>query len=193
VTAGGEPVPAWLCELAEAARTMEIPLRLRPPASGGTRSAVLVLFAGGTNDPDDPDLLFIQRSEGLRRHAGQPGFPGGVIDAADRGPVGAALREAAEEVGVDPSGVEVLGTLALLELPRGLTPAQLAGGFGLAGTRPLSGRIEESFLRQIQALPSQARRLLQLAAADPSGDMSLVWRAAAGRRRGRSAQRAAGR
>jgi 8-oxo-dGTP pyrophosphatase MutT (NUDIX family) len=117
VTAGGEPVPAWLCELAEAARTMEIPLRLRPPASGGTRSAVLVLFAGGTNDPDDPDLLFIQRSEGLRRHAGQPGFPGGVIDAADRGPVGAALREAAEEVGVDPSGVEVLGTLPELFIP----------------------------------------------------------------------------
>jgi len=78
---------------------------------------VLILFAGGTNGPDDPDLLFIQRSEGLRRHPGQPGFPGGVIDAADRGPVGAALREAAEEVGVDPSGVEVLGTLPELFIP----------------------------------------------------------------------------
>lgn len=117
MTAGGEPVPAWLRGLAEAARTMEIPPPLRPPASGGTRSAVLVLFADGTNGPDDPDLLFIQRSEGLRRHAGQPGFPGGVIDAADCGPVGAALREAAEEVGVDPSGVEVLGTAPELFIP----------------------------------------------------------------------------
>src|SRR5262249_37384365 len=69
--------------------------------------------------------------------------------------------------------------LALLELPRGLTPEQLAGGFGLAGAVPLAGRIEESFWRQLNALPAQPRRLLQLAAAEPSGDPSLVWRAAA--------------
>jgi DNA-binding CsgD family transcriptional regulator len=68
--------------------------------------------------------------------------------------------------------------LALLELPRGLTPAQLAGGFGLPGARALTGRIEESFRRQLDALPTQTRRLLQLTAADPSGDSSLVWRAA---------------
>jgi DNA-binding CsgD family transcriptional regulator/tetratricopeptide (TPR) repeat protein len=67
--------------------------------------------------------------------------------------------------------------LALLELPRGLTPAELAGGFGLPGA-PLTGRIEASFTRQLEALPSETRRLLQLAAADPSGDRSLVWRAA---------------
>jgi DNA-binding CsgD family transcriptional regulator len=68
--------------------------------------------------------------------------------------------------------------LALLELPRGLTPAELAGGFGLPGTAPLPGRIEDSFLRQLDALPDQTRRLLLLAAADPSGDPPLVWRAA---------------
>jgi hypothetical protein len=68
--------------------------------------------------------------------------------------------------------------LALLELPRGLTPAQLAGGFGLPGPVPLTGRIEESFRRQLDALPPETLRLLQLAAADPSGDSSLVWRAA---------------
>src|SRR5215813_8330601 len=68
--------------------------------------------------------------------------------------------------------------LALLELPRGLTPAELAGGFGLPGAAPLTGRIEDSFLRQLDALPEQTRRLVQLAAADPSGDRSLVWRAA---------------
>ena len=68
--------------------------------------------------------------------------------------------------------------LALLELPRGLTAAQLTGGFGVGGAVPLDGRIEESFGRQLAALPVQARRLVQLAAADPSGDAVLVWRAA---------------
>jgi DNA-binding CsgD family transcriptional regulator len=68
--------------------------------------------------------------------------------------------------------------LALLELPRGLTPAELAGGFGLPGAPPLSGRIEGSFRRQLAGLPAQTRQLLHLAAADPSGDRALVWRAA---------------
>jgi 8-oxo-dGTP pyrophosphatase MutT (NUDIX family) len=113
----GEPVPPWLGELAVAARAMQVPPRLRPPASGGRRSAVLVLFGAGPDDPGDPELLFIQRSASLRRHAGQPAFPGGVIDAADSGPVAAALREAAEEVGVDPDGVEVVGVLPELFIP----------------------------------------------------------------------------
>jgi DNA-binding CsgD family transcriptional regulator len=69
--------------------------------------------------------------------------------------------------------------LALLELPRGLAPAELAGGFGLPGAVSLPGRIEESFRRQLDGLPEQTRRLLALAAADPSGDPLLVWRAAA--------------
>jgi DNA-binding CsgD family transcriptional regulator len=68
--------------------------------------------------------------------------------------------------------------LALLELPRGLTPAELAGGFGLPCAAPLSSSIEDSFRRRIEALPTETRRLLQLAAADPTGDPSLVWRAA---------------
>src|SRR5215472_8855705 len=65
-----------------------------------------------------------------------------------------------------------------LELPRGVTPAELAGGFGLPGATPLAGRIEETFGRRIQALAPDSRRLLQLAAADPSGSSSLMWRAA---------------
>jgi len=67
--------------------------------------------------------------------------------------------------------------LALLELTRGLSAEQLAGGFGLPGAGPLTGRIEESFRRRLGALPAQTRRLLRLAAADPTGDPSLVWRA----------------
>jgi DNA-binding CsgD family transcriptional regulator len=68
--------------------------------------------------------------------------------------------------------------LALLELPRGLTPAQLAGGFGLPAALPLSARIEQSFARRLERLPRDARRLLLVAAADPTGDAALVWRAA---------------
>jgi AAA ATPase domain len=68
--------------------------------------------------------------------------------------------------------------LALLELPRGLTPAQLAGGFGLLDAGGLSGRIEESYVRQFKALPTEARRFLLVAAAEPIGDPLLVWRTA---------------
>jgi len=68
--------------------------------------------------------------------------------------------------------------LALLELPRGLTPTELAGGFGLPAEVPLSASIEGSFTRRLAGLPEDARRLLLLAATDPVGDPALVWRAA---------------
>jgi DNA-binding CsgD family transcriptional regulator len=75
--------------------------------------------------------------------------------------------------------VETRGNpLALLELPRGLTPTQLAGGFGLPAAVPLSASIEESFTRRLANLPGDARRFLLVAAADPVGDPALVWRAA---------------
>jgi DNA-binding CsgD family transcriptional regulator len=68
--------------------------------------------------------------------------------------------------------------LALLELPQGRSPAELAGGFGLPDTTPLTGRIEESFRRRLGALPESTRLLLLVAAADTVGDPVLVWRAA---------------
>jgi DNA-binding CsgD family transcriptional regulator len=94
-----------------------------------------------------------------------------LLDSALAGPLDDRVREViiAETRG---------NPLALLELPRGLTPAELAGGFGLPGAAPLTGWIEESFRRQLDAVPAPTRRLMQLAAADPSGDRSLVWRAA---------------
>ena len=67
--------------------------------------------------------------------------------------------------------------LALVELPRGLSAAQLAGGFGLPGALSLQGRIQESFLARLAALPGEAQRLLLVAAADPTGDPALLWRA----------------
>jgi DNA-binding CsgD family transcriptional regulator len=68
--------------------------------------------------------------------------------------------------------------LALLELPRGLSSAQIAGGYGLPPAVPVSAGIEESFVRRLERLPRDARRLLLVAAADPVGDPTLVWRAA---------------
>ena len=114
------PAPPWLAELAAALAAMPVPPLLRPPAGTGRPSAILVLFgsAGPGAGGSDPDLLLIQRRPGLRRHGGQPAFPGGAIEPGDAGPVQAALREAAEEVGLDPSGVEVIGTAPELFISR---------------------------------------------------------------------------
>jgi DNA-binding CsgD family transcriptional regulator len=68
--------------------------------------------------------------------------------------------------------------LALLELPRGLTPAELAGGFGLPDPLALPGRIEESFQRRLAPLPAETQRLLLVAAAEPVGEPVLIWHAA---------------
>ncbi|GEA89993.1 NUDIX hydrolase [Cellulomonas cellasea] len=87
------------------------------------RSAVLVLFgvldsvpahARAAAVPRDVDVLLTRRSDTVGHHPGQVSFPGGGIDPGDDGPVGAALREAREETGLDPSGVEVLGSLPAL-------------------------------------------------------------------------------
>jgi 8-oxo-dGTP pyrophosphatase MutT (NUDIX family) len=114
-SAAEQDVPGWLTALARDAAEMTIPAPMRPPPGGGRPSAVLILFGDG---PHGPDLLLVQRSPFLRRHAGQPAFPGGAIDEADGGPVPAALREAAEEARVDPSGVQVLAVLPELFISR---------------------------------------------------------------------------
>jgi DNA-binding CsgD family transcriptional regulator len=67
--------------------------------------------------------------------------------------------------------------LALLELPRGLSPAELAGGFGLLDVPSLENRLEQSFQRRLESLPADSRRLLLIAAAEPAGDVTLLWRA----------------
>lgn len=70
--------------------------------------------------------------------------------------------------------------LALMELPRGLTPAELAGGFGIPDARPLSSRIEQSYVQRVEELPRDAQLLLLTAAVEPLGDAALLWRAAEG-------------
>src|SRR3954451_806482 len=103
----------------------------------------------------------------------------GLRDGDARALLGSALRVPLDERVRDRLVAETRGNpLALLELPRGLTPAELAGGFGLLDASGLSGRIEDSFGRRFVGLPAEAQRLLLVAAAEPVGDPVLVWRAA---------------
>jgi NTP pyrophosphohydrolases including oxidative damage repair enzymes len=89
--------------------------RFLPPDEGGRPSAVLILF--GPGDEGGEDVVLTERSHSMRSHAGQVSFPGGAIDPIDSGPVSAALREAQEEVGLDPAGVQVVAQLPALYLP----------------------------------------------------------------------------
>lgn len=111
------PPPPWAAELARHFETL-IPrpaLRRVPPSDGSARpAAVLILLAEG---PAGPDVLLIERAPDLRSHAGQPAFPGGATDPEDGSPVETALREATEEVGLDPASVEVLASAPRLYLP----------------------------------------------------------------------------
>ena len=103
----------------------------------------------------------------------------GLGDADARALLASVIRWPLDERVRDRIVAETHGNpLALLELPRGLTPAQLAGGFGLPSVAALPGRIEDSFARRLAPLPGATRRLLLLAAAEPLGDSALLVRAA---------------
>jgi DNA-binding CsgD family transcriptional regulator len=128
---------------------------------------------------DPVGLVFAAREPGAEL-TGLPELEvGGLRESDARALLDSALAGPLDDRVRDQIVAETQGNpLALLELPRGLSPAELAGGFGLPGAAPLSERIGESFRRQLEALPAQSRRLLLLAAAEPYGDVSLVWRAA---------------
>jgi DNA-binding CsgD family transcriptional regulator len=104
---------------------------------------------------------------------------GGLADGDARSLLASAMPGRLDERVRDQIVAETRGNpLALLELPRGLTPAELAGGFGLADARPLASRVEETFVQRVRGLPRETQRLLLVAAAEPVGDVSLLWRAA---------------
>jgi DNA-binding CsgD family transcriptional regulator len=122
---------------------------VREPADADALAGLPELHVGGLADPDARSLL--------------ASVVFGRLDERVRDRIVA-------ETGGNP--------LALLELPRGLTPAELAGGFGLPDARPLASRIEQSFLQRARSLPHDAQLLLLVAAAEPVGDPALLWRAA---------------
>lgn len=110
-------LPAWLQPVRNVAAGMTVQMLSRhapAPPAGARESAVLMLF-GERNG--QPDLLFTERSHQLRSHPGQVSFPGGRAEPGDDGPAGTALREAAEEVGILASGVDVFGELPPLWVP----------------------------------------------------------------------------
>ncbi|MEX5636374.1 NUDIX hydrolase [Parafrankia sp. FMc2] len=115
--AGGAPVPDWLTALVGAVgdgipvETSRSPQQRQPGPR--RRAAVLILFGQG---PGGPDILLLQRAADMRDHAGQPAFPGGSADETDVSMAATALREAEEEVGLDPAGVEVLAAAQPLYL-----------------------------------------------------------------------------
>jgi DNA-binding CsgD family transcriptional regulator len=103
----------------------------------------------------------------------------GIADDDARSLLAAAMPGRLDERVREQIVAETRGNpLALLELPRGLTPAELAGGFGLADARPVASRVEGTFVQRVQSLPEETQRLLLVAAAEPVGDVSLLWRAA---------------
>jgi len=115
-------LPDWLQRLARAAGAVSADQLSRyvQPEASGRASAVLVLFGDGPDGPDGstgPDLLLIERATTMRSHPGQPAFPGGATDPGDAGPAGTALREAAEEVGLEPTTVRIVAELPGLWLP----------------------------------------------------------------------------
>jgi DNA-binding CsgD family transcriptional regulator len=128
--------------------------------------SVGLVFA--TREPSEefgrlPELVL----EGLRN-----GDARELLGSVIRGPLDERVRE---RIVAETRG----NPLALLELPRGLTPAELAGGFGLPDAMlSLSGRIEDSFRRRLEALPGDSQRLLLVAAVEPVGEPLSVWRAA---------------
>src|SRR5262245_14688314 len=110
-------LPDWwqpLLTRLESTRAVDF-TRLPTPDSGGRASAVLVLL--GEDPATGPDVLVLQRAATRRTHAGQPAFPGGAAEPDDADSAATALREANEEVGLDPASVQVIRYLPTLWIP----------------------------------------------------------------------------
>jgi DNA-binding CsgD family transcriptional regulator len=132
------------------AEPMALVFAVREPAEEVELGSLPVMVIGGLNDSDARALL--------------DSVVPGRLDERVRDRIVAETRG---------------NPLALLELPLGLTAAELAGGFGRPAARPVASLIEQSFLRRVRAVPAETQRLLLAAAAEPVGDVSLLWRAAA--------------
>src|SRR6516225_12210287 len=146
-------------------------------------SAQALAFVARRLGAESVGLVFAVREPGGARHL--EGLPelavGGLDDGDAQELLGTVVAGPLDEQVRDRIVAETRGNpLALLELPRGRTPAELPGGFGLSGGPAVPGRIEQSFRERLAPLPPSTRLLLLVAAAEPTGDPVLVWRAAAG-------------
>src|SRR5277367_3668960 len=124
-------------------------------------------------------LVFATREPG-EEFRGLPELAvGGLREGDARELLGSVIRGPLDERVRDRIVAETRGNpLALLELPRGVTSAELAGGFGLPGVPGSSRGIEDSFRRRVEVLPAATQRLMLVAAAEPAGEPVVVWRAA---------------
>ena len=110
-------VPPWLHPVAEALEHItaeQLSPQMPQPPVDARPAAVLIVFADGEAGPE---ILLTRRGSRMRNHAGQISFPGGGTDPSDADQIETALREASEEVGLDPADVTVIGTLPVLWLP----------------------------------------------------------------------------
>lgn len=106
-------VPDWLTDIEQRAAA-QMPRYAAGPGTGGRQSAVLMLF--GPESHGGEDVVLTQRAETLRKHAGQVSFPGGGVDPGDASATATAMREANEEIGLQPGGVKIVGQLPSLPL-----------------------------------------------------------------------------
>ena len=142
-------------------------------------SALALAFVARRLHAEPVGIVFAAREPGEQlRHLAELEL-NGLPDGEARALLGATLGASLDEPVLDRIVAETGGNpLALLELPRGLTATQMAGGFGLPGALDLSGHIEQSFVRRLEEVSDDAQRLLLVAAAEPVGDPLLLWRAA---------------
>lgn len=175
--------PPWLEGLAERMPSIDGDRfsRFLPPPEGGRRhSAVLILFAPGVADPADPEattVVITERAATMRSHAGQPAFPGGGTEPEDADPAATALREAWEEIDLDPVGVDVLATMPTLHIPvSGYDVTPVLGWWGRPDPSALWAKETREVARVLQppvaSLVDPVRRFL---VRHPSGFVGPAW------------------
>lgn len=179
------PHPRRPIRVADIVHALEGRLPRLRPAEGLTRAAVLILLREG---PDGLEVLLTRRSNAVKDHKGQVSLPGGAVDESDRDTLHTALREAGEEIGLDPARVRILGRLDDYLTITGyhVTPwVGLTSSFD--GLAPTSGEIERVFAFPLAALADPAR-LSRIPVDHPDGfggilvceyDGEVVWGATA--------------
>jgi 8-oxo-dGTP pyrophosphatase MutT (NUDIX family) len=129
---------------------------IRPPADKPLRPAAVLVPVWLR--PEGAALILTKRSSHLKHHPGQIAFPGGKVDATDAGPEAAALRETREEIGLDPTRVEILGTLPVHETVTGFAITPFVGLIrGPFSPTPEAGEVEEVFTVPIAHVLTPAR------------------------------------